>query len=163
MLTDQFIETIYHAAPLQDIGKVGIPDAILLKPGKLMSDEFAMMTRHTVIGAETLQRVLERYPNNAFIKMGIELTRSHHERWDGTGYPDRLAGEAIPLSARILAVADVYDALRSKRPYKEPFDHVKTCAIICESSGSYFDPAIVAAFVTIEAEFERVSAEMQER
>ncbi|MBP1467842.1 response regulator [Candidatus Chloroploca sp. M-50] len=162
ILTDQFIENIYHAAPLHDIGKVGIPDAILLKPGKLTSDEFTMMTRHTVIGAETLERVLELYPNNAFIKMGIELTRSHHERWDGTGYPDHLAGEAIPLSARILAVADVYDALRSKRPYKEPFDHAKTCAIICESAGSHFDPAIVDAFVTIEAEFERISKHMQD-
>jgi len=155
-ITDAFIENIYHAAPLHDIGKVGIPDAILLKPGKLTPEEFEIMKTHTTIGADTLQAVRTRYPKNAFINMGIALTRSHHEKWDGSGYPDGLAGEDIPLSARIMALADVYDALRSKRPYKEAFSQEKARAIIEEGAGRHFDPVVVEAFLTLEAEFNEI-------
>jgi putative two-component system response regulator len=97
--------------------------------------------------------VRRNYPENGFINMGIEIARSHHERWDGKGYPDGLSGEKIPLSARIMAVADVYDALRSRRPYKQPFSHEKACAIIQKDAGTHFDPAVVAAFVSLESSF----------
>jgi len=152
-ISPAFIDNIYHAAPLHDIGKIGIADSILLKPGKLTPDEFEIMKTHTTIGATTLQAVQHRYPGNAFIHMGIDLTRSHHEKWDGSGYPDGLAGEDIPLSGRIMAVVDVYDALRSKRPYKEAFSHEESCRIIEDGAGRHFDPAIVDAFTILKSEF----------
>ena len=155
-----FLENIYHAAPLHDIGKVGIADNILLKPGKLTLEEFEIIKTHTVIGANTLQIARSKYPRNALINMGIAITHFHHEKWDGSGYPVGLAGEDIPLAARIVAVADVYDALRSKRPYKDAFTHEKSYAIIREGSGSHFDPALVKAFTTMELEFARIRAEM---
>lgn len=145
-IDDQFINNLYFAAPLHDIGKVGIQDHILLKPGKLTPEEFEIMKTHVMIGVHTLESIRGRYPDNDFLNMGIDLTRSHHEKWNGRGYPDGLAGERIPLSARIMALADVYDALRSKRPYKSPFNHEISCEIIFESSGSHFDPVIVSAF-----------------
>ena len=157
-----FIEDIYHAASLHDIGKVGISDNILLKPGKLTPEEFEIIKTHTVIGANTLQTARSRYPRNVFINMGMAIARSHHEKWDGSGYPDGLAGEEIPLTARIMAVADVYDALRSKRPYKAAFTHEKSCAIIREGSGRQFDPALIEAFMTVEAEFAKIRAEMDD-
>lgn len=153
IVTDEFVENIYHAAPLHDIGKVGIPDRILLKPGKLSPEEFEIMKTHTTLGARTLERVLEEYPGNGLVKMGITLTRYHHEKWDGSGYPDGLAGEDIPLGGRIMALADVYDALRSRRPYKEAFSHEQSAAVILEGRGSHFDPAVVDAFRECEAEF----------
>jgi len=152
-LSPAFIENIYHASPLHDIGKVGITDNILLKPGKLTAEEFEIMKSHTVIGAGTLQTVHSKYPNNAFLGVGIDIARSHHEKWDGSGYPDGLVGEQIPLSARIMAIADVYDALRSKRPYKEPFSHEKSYGIIIEGAGRHFDPVVVEAFMALETEF----------
>ena len=129
-VTPSFIANIGHASALHDIGKVGIPDRVLLKPGRLDDGEFAIMRSHTVLGANTLAAVREQYPSNAFVNMGIAIARSHHERWDGSGYPDGLAGDAIPLPARILTVADQYDALRSTRPYKPAFDHQRAYAII---------------------------------
>lgn len=151
MLIDKdFIENIFYASPLHDIGKVGIPDNILLKPGKLTSEEFEVMKTHTTIGAETLEVVTKRYPKNKFIKMGLDIARSHHEKWDGSGYLDGLAGDKIPLSARIMALADVYDALLSKRPYKEAFTREITRDIIVQGSGSHFDPMVVEAFLAIE-------------
>lgn len=161
-ITDAFMENIYHAAPLHDIGKVGIADNILLKPGKHTPEEFEIMKTHTTIGAMTLQRVRAMYPQNAFVNMGIALTRSHHEKWDGSGYPDGLSGEDIPLSGRIMALADVYDALRSKRPYKEAFSHEKSCKIIREDDGKHFDPAVMDAFVSCESEFASVSENMKD-
>lgn len=152
-IDQSFIDNIYHAAVLHDIGKVAIPDKILLKPARLTPEEFEIMKTHAALGAETLRTVYLQYPKNAFLSIGILLTLSHHEKWDGSGYPDGLAGEDIPLSARIMAVGDVYDALRSKRPYKEPFSHEKSCSIIMEGTGKHFDPTIIAAFSAIEADF----------
>lgn len=146
-----FIKNIYHAAPLHDIGKVSVADNILLKPGKLTPEEFEAIKTHSMLGAETLETVRANYPGNQFINLGIEITRSHHEKWDGSGYPDGLSGKKIPLSARIMAVADVYDALRSRRPYKEPFSHEKAYDIIKKEANSHFDPVIVSAFVSLES------------
>ena len=162
-ITDDFLRNIYNSAPLHDIGKVGIPDNILLKPGKLAQEEFEIMKTHTTIGAATLQAVQHRYPNNQFINMGVVLTRSHHEKWDGSGYPDGLVGEDIPLSGRIMALADVYDALRSKRPYKEAFTHEKAREIIAEGAGSHFDPGIVKAFLALENEFAAIRERMGDK
>jgi putative two-component system response regulator len=161
-IQDSFIQNIYHASPLHDIGKVGVADSILLKPGKLTSEEFEIIKTHTIIGARTLERVRERYPQNAFVNMGITLTRSHHEKWDGSGYPDGLSGEDIPLSGRIMALADVYDALRSKRPYKEPFSHAQSLKIIKKDTGSHFDPAVVKAFLALEPEFAEIRDRMDD-
>jgi putative two-component system response regulator len=155
-VTPVFIDAIYHASPLHDVGKVGIIDSILLKPGKLSEEEFLVMKTHTTIGAATLEAVQRQYPNNAFIEMGIDIARHHHEKWDGSGYPDRLAGETIPLSARIMALVDVYDALRARRPYKEPFSHDRALTIIREESGRMFDPQIVQAFWPVQEQFDQV-------
>lgn len=155
-ITEEFIENIFHASPLHDIGKVGIPDSILLKPGKLSQDEFEIMKTHTSLGADTLEAVRSKYPRNAFINLGIAIARYHHEKWDGSGYPDGLEGEEIPLGARIMAVADVYDALRSKRCYKQAFSHEKSCEIIFSGSGAHFDPTIIEAFKELMDQFEEI-------
>lgn len=144
-----FCEKLHHASILHDIGKVAIADKILNKPGTLSSDEYTVMRTHTQIGSGTLAKLHEQNPNNYFIKLGIEITRSHHERWDGTGYPDGLKETQIPLSARIMAIADVYDALVSKRPYKPAYTHEKAIEIIKEESGTHFDPDIVEIFLNI--------------
>jgi putative two-component system response regulator len=152
-----FVENIVHASPLHDVGKVGIRDAVLLKPGKLTPEEFAEMKTHTTLGARTLEAVEGQYPNNAFIRMGIEIARWHHERWDGKGYPEGLSGTDIPLSARIMAVADVYDALRSNRCYRPALSHEKSREIIFEGRGTHFDPDVVEAFRGLETTFETES------
>ena len=156
IIDQTFSSIIFFACSLHDIGKVGIPDHILLKAGKLNAEEFEVMKTHTLIGALNLESVYEKYPNNKLIKMGIAIARSHHERWDGTGYPDGLAGETIPLEARIMALVDVYDALRSQRSYKPAFPHDKALAIINESSGTQFDPNIINVFNRIESDLERI-------
>lgn len=161
-INDAYVENIYHAAPLHDIGKVGILDAILLKPGKLTPEEFEIMKTHTVIGAKTLQAARDKYPKNAFLNMGIGLARAHHEKWDGTGYPDGLAGEDIPLCGQIMALADVYDALRSKRPYKPSFSHEKSCGIILEGAGKHFDPAVISVFKAVERDFADIRERMSD-
>ncbi|MHB1456488.1 MAG: HD domain-containing phosphohydrolase [Armatimonadota bacterium] len=162
IVNDAFVDYVGKASPLHDIGKVGIPDAILLKPGKHTPEEFDIMKQHTVIGAQTLATAQNRYPRNQFISMGVEIARSHHERWDGTGYPNGLAGAAIPLAARIMAVTDVYDALRSTRCYKEAFTHEKSCGIILQGRNTQFDPVVVDAFLTQKQEFERIYTEMDD-
>ncbi len=156
-ITPSFIDTIYYASPLHDVGKVGITDSILLKPGKLSEEEFMVMKTHTTIGAITLESVYKQYPHNEFIKMGIDIARHHHEKWNGRGYPDGLSGEAIPISARIMAVVDVYDALRARRPYKVPFTHERALKIIRDESGLAFDPRIILAFNKVEDQFDAVS------
>ncbi len=161
-LTESFTKIIYQASPLHDIGKVGIPDRILLKPGKLTPPEFEIMKQHSQIGAETLQAVSNQYPHNPIVNMGIKIARSHHERWDGNGYPDGLAGEDIPLPARIMTVADIYDALRSRRIYKPAFSHADSCEIILNSRGSQLDPLLVDIFYEIQAELEAVFDRMKD-
>ncbi len=151
-----FVETIYAASPLHDIGKVGVPDQILLKPGRLDAQEWELMKTHTVIGAETLRAVHQQYGPNAFIGMGIEIAEGHHEKWDGSGYPRGLAGTDIALPARILALGDVYDALTSRRCYKAPFSHADSRALIVEARARHFDPAVVDAFLATEDEFIRI-------
>ncbi len=166
LVDEAFIETIFHASALHDIGKVGIPDSILLKPGKHTPEEWEIMKTHAAIGAETLSTVLKTYPNSAFLKMGKEIAKSHHERWDGSGYPQGLAGESIPFSARILVLADQYDALRNKRPYKPPFDAAKTYSIITEGDGrsdpKHLDPRVLAAFKGMAGEFEAIYEELKD-
>lgn len=153
VIDKDFVRNIQHASPLHDIGKFGIPDSILLKPGKLDSEEFEIMKTHVLIGERTLAKALKQYPGNGFLRMGREIARSHHEKWDGTGYPDGLTKDSIPVSARIMALSDVYDALRSDRPYKSGLSHQKSREIILEGSGSHFDPGVVEAFTAIEDEF----------
>ncbi len=160
-IDDAFVTTIFEAAALHDIGKVGISDVILLKNGRLAPAELDIMRTHVEIGAATLREVCAQYPGNGFLQMGLDIARAHHERWDGQGYTDGLAGEEIPLCARIMAVADVYDALRSERPYKSPFSHDKAVAIIRSESGTHFDPAVVAAFNAVEEEFRELSVKVR--
>ncbi|MDH5323910.1 MAG: response regulator [Gammaproteobacteria bacterium] len=157
-----FISDIYAASPLHDIGKVGIDDSVLLKPGKLTADEWQVMRLHPVIGAETLKEVDKQHPGNTLIRMGVEIASAHHERWDGGGYPYGLRGEEIPLVARILALGDVYDALTSKRCYKDAFSHEKSRGILVEGSGNHFDPEVVDAFIATEDEFKRVREYFQD-
>lgn len=161
-IDEAFVENIAVAAPLHDIGKVGISDNILLKPGKLTPEEFEIMKTHTLIGANTLQAAQSKYEGNGFLNMGILIARSHHEKWDGTGYPYGLAGEAIPLPARVMALADVYDALRSRRRYKPPYSHRKSVEIILEGAGRHFDPEVVNAFRAAEGEFAAIRLEIED-
>lgn len=160
-VTAKFVDTIYKASPLHDIGKVGIPDKILLKPGQLTDDEFAIMKTHVQVGHDTLATVAQQYDGNEFLKMGMEIALYHHEKWDGSGYPQGLAGDAIPLSARIMALADVYDALRSQRVYKEAFSHKKSVEIIRSGQGKHFDPLLVDLFVRHQDEFEALYQSIQ--
>lgn len=157
-----YCERLFHASPLHDIGKVGILDHILLKPGRLSPEEFDVMKTHTLIGAQTLEEVQQRFHHSEFLHMGIHIARSHHEKWNGMGYPDGLSREEIPLAARIMAIVDVYDAVRSKRVYKPPFPHDETCGIIRQESGSHFDPDLVEVFVGLEDAFDEVWENMRD-
>ena len=140
------IDQLARSAPLHDIGKVAIPDAILLKPGPLTPDEWTVMRTHPMHGWELLRRAALRIgEQGVFLTYAMEIARYHHEKWDGSGYPDGLAGADIPLAARLMAAADVYDALISRRPYKEPMSHEDALVWISSQSGSHFDPAVVAA------------------
>ena len=161
-LNDSFIDNLYQTACLHDLGKVSIPDAILLKPGKLNPDEFAIMKTHSLVGAKTLSAVLKRYPDNQFLGMGVKVARSHHEKWDGSGYPDGLIGPAIPLCARLVALSDFYDALTSKRCYRPAFSPEALPDMIQKRNGTHFDPDVVAAFEVIEDRFRHIQKVMQE-
>jgi putative two-component system response regulator len=141
-----FVDDIYQSSPLHDIGKVGIPDAILLKPARLTIEEFDIMKQHTVIGAKALEHAVQHNTSGGFLTMAIEIARHHHERFDGRGYPDGLAGQDIPLSARVLAVADVYDALTSPRVYKPAYEPELARQMIEDEKGEHFDPIVVEAF-----------------
>jgi adenylate cyclase len=158
ILTDDYIETLYHAAPLHDIGKVGIPDKILLKPGKLTDEEFEIMKTHASIGRDTLQKTETKDQDNSFLKMGAQIAGSHHERWDGKGYPDGLCDEKIPLCGRIMSICDVYDALISERCYKPAFSHEKAMNIIFGEKGALFDPRLVDGFFAIENTIKLIAA-----
>lgn len=159
----EFIRLIYLTAPLHDIGKVGIPDSVLLKPGRLSDREFEIMKTHALIGAQTLDAALRRFPEAKFLRMARDIAASHHERFDGSGYPGNLVGEEIPLSGRIVALADVYDALTSKRVYKEEFGHDLARSIIVQESGSHFDPVVVDAFIAVESQFIAIREKFSER
>ena len=157
---EHFIELLECCAPLHDIGKVGLPDHILLKPGKLDADERVIMQAHTMIGAETLQAIAENHASaHAFLDMAIAIARHHHERYDGTGYPDRLAGADIPLPARLVAICDVYDALRCRRIYKPALSHNATLQVMTDAAGAQFDPTLMKAFLACAPHFERIYRE----
>lgn len=147
LLTDAYIQRLTHSAPLHDIGKVGIPDHILLKPGRLDPEERLIIQTHTIIGAEAIEALAHDMLDAGFLCIAKEIARSHHERWDGLGYPDRLQGDAIPLAARLMSVADVFDALISRRVYKPALDFDTARAIIEQGRGTQFDPDVVDAFV----------------
>lgn len=157
----EYIRLIYLTSPLHDIGKVAIPDSVLRKPGVLTEAEFAIMKTHTQYGADTLEAALERFPDARFLNTARDIAASHHERWNGSGYPRGLAGEAIPLAARIVALADVYDALTSKRCYKDAFSHDHARSIIEKESGAHFDPHVVAAFLAAEEEFLQIQQQFR--
>ncbi|MCU0242553.1 MAG: response regulator, partial [Vicinamibacteria bacterium] len=163
VIDDDFIDNIYLTSPLHDIGKVGIPDAILLKPAILTVDEFDIMKTHTTIGAITLREVERQHPGNRLLETGIAVAESHHERWDGRGYPLGLSGAAIPLVGRIVALADVYDALTTRRPYKPAFSHEASRLEIVLSRGHHFDPAVVDAFIAREQDFIAISRNIDVR
>jgi putative two-component system response regulator len=152
-VTPAFIDNIFLTSPLHDIGKIGIPDFVLLKPGRLDDKEYKIMQKHTTIGYGALSTALERYPGEEYLKMSAEIALNHHEKYDGTGYPSGIKGEEIPLSARIVALADVYDALVSKRVYKSAMPHDTARSIILSERERHFDPVIVDAFLQCEHTF----------
>jgi putative two-component system response regulator len=156
------VETIYLTSPLHDIGKVGIPDAILLKPGSLDPAEFEIMKTHAIIGGKTLGQALAQYPGAKFLKTARDIAFWHHERFDGSGYPHGLGGNDIPVSARIVALADVYDALTSKRPYKTALPHERARQYILDQRARQFDPAIVDCFQRAERIFAEVSKRLSD-
>jgi putative two-component system response regulator len=157
-LSDADVDLLYKSAPLHDIGKVGIPDAILLKPGQLTPDEFNVMKRHTLIGRDAILAAESKLDKaNSFLALARDIALSHHEKWDGNGYPMGLKGEEIPLSARLMALADVYDALISKRAYKAAFSHEKSMSIIAEGKGKHFDPDAADAFLSMDDEIRAVA------
>jgi response regulator RpfG family c-di-GMP phosphodiesterase len=161
-ITDQYISDIYFSSILHDIGKVGIPDSILLKPGKLSKEEFEVIKRHSTIGGDVLKQVIAKINGRSFLTIGMHIAYFHHEKWNGAGYPNGLKKDEIPLSARIVALADVYDALTSMRSYKKAFSHEKAREIIAAERGKHFDPEIVDAFLVHEARFDQIRKEMQE-
>ncbi len=165
IVTSNYVNEIYEQAPLHDIGKVGISDDVLLKPGKLDKNEFELMKKHTLIGHEILERINKSSSVYGwkFFGMGANIAKSHQEWWDGSGYPDGLKGKKIPLCARIVAVADVFDALTSERPYKKAFDYEKSLRIITEGSGKHFDPDVIDAFLKAQDEIKRIYDHYNER
>lgn len=179
-MSPQYVQDIHIAAPLHDIGKVGTKDEILKKRGKLTGDEFELMKMHTIVGGDLMMELEDKLPGTTFFTRGREIAYHHHQRWDGTGYPNILTfgnsvayfveqgvgrplkGEEIPLSARIVALADVYDALRSRRVYKEPFSHEAAMEMIVADRGKHFDPAVVDAFVAIEPEILQIASSFKD-
>ena len=172
----ELTDRILLASPLHDIGKIGVPDAILLKQGRLTEDEWQVMRSHCQIGyhifmeefqgmdiySSRLGLVVDRHQKNPFLLLAAEIALNHHEKWNGSGYPRGISGEQIPIAARIVALADVYDALRSERPYKKAFDEEKTYQIIAEGAGSHFDPAVFEKFLENRQEFDDIYHELME-
>lgn len=153
-LSDMEVESILYAAPMHDVGKIGVPDRILLKPGKLDPDEWSIMKQHTTIGAQILQG-----SDAGFIEMAEVIALTHHEKWDGTGYPRGLRGAEIPLPGRLVAIVDVFDALTSERPYRKPFSQEEALEIVREGRGTHFDPEVADAFLAIEDEISSIRDE----
>ena len=157
-LNERTIETLFKSAPLHDIGKIGIPDHILLKPGKLTPEEFDIMKTHTTLGRSSIEEAERRLGMKVdFLTVAKEIAYSHQEKWDGSGYPEGLAGDAIPMSARMMAIADVYDALISKRVYKPAFSHEEACRILAEGRGTHFDPDMADAFAAVAEDFRDIA------
>ncbi len=157
-LSPDAIRLLFKSAPMHDIGKVGIPDAILLKPGRLTPEEFEVMKTHTTLGYEAIRRAeLSLGDELPFLRFAKEIALSHQEKWDGSGYPQGLAGDAIPVSARLMAVADVYDALISARVYKPAMSHAEARAILVQGRGQHFDPDVVDAFIAVEPQFRAIA------
>ena len=155
-INDKFIDTLYRTAPLHDIGKVGIPDQILLKRGKLTEEEYEIIKSHTTIGYQTLSSIRRQYGEMDFLNMGIDITYCHHERWDGNGYPRGLKNNEIPLSAKIVSIADVYDALTTDRVYKRAYSHEKSLKLMSKEKGKHFAPTIFDVFISINEQFNKI-------
>ena len=163
-LTAEKTAQIVTSAPMHDVGKIAIPDNILLKPGRLTGEEFEIMKLHSVRGYEILSQAQKNLgETGGFLETAKQIARSHHEKWDGSGYPDGLSGPAIPLPARMMAVADVYDAVRSERPYKKGMSHEQAVAILRESRGSHFDPQIVDIFLSFDEQVQRIRNQWDDR
>lgn len=162
ILDAEYIEFLFKTSPLHDLGKVGIKDEILLKPGKLTDLEFEIMKTHAELGYQSLKKAEACVIDKKFIELADEIARTHHEKWDGTGYPRGLKKEEIPLSGRIMALADVYDALISKRVYKDAFSHKEAKEIIVENSGTHFDPDLVEVFLEIEEELQEIASRFKD-
>lgn len=156
-VTSSFVRLIGISSALHDIGKVGVKDSILLKPGALDEPEWAFMQQHPVIGGKCIEEIERRLGNSNFLQMARAIALGHHERWDGTGYPNGVAGERIPLAARIVAIVDVYDALSTRRVYKDAKPHTECIAIIEDGAGQHFDPTLVDVFLRIESDFLRIA------
>jgi len=159
LLDDETIDLLYKSAPLHDIGKVGVPDGILLKPGKLSETEFEEMKRHAVIGRNAIRATERKLGNRSFLRFAHDIAYTHHEKWNGSGYPQGLRGEEIPLCGRLMALADAYDALISQRVYKPPLTHEEAVRIIIKDKGTHFDPDIVDAFLSVSEEFRKIARE----
>ncbi len=157
LLSPAYIDLLFKSAPLHDIGKVGVPDAVLLKPGKLNPEEWDEMKKHAEYGKDALENAELEYGTSSFLSVAKEIAYGHHEKWDGTGYPQGLSGEQIPLSARLMAVADCYDALISRRVYKPPFSHAEAAKIILDGRGKHFDPAVVDVFAQLQDAFIQIA------
>jgi len=162
VLTDEYIELLYKSAPLHDIGKVGVKDSILLKPGKLTYEEFEEMKKHTTYGGESLMVGIKELGEESFLTLAKEIALTHHEKWDGSGYPSGMSKKEIPISGRLMALSDVYDALISKRVYKGAFTHEEAKNIIVEGKGKHFDPDIVDTFIKVEAKFIEIMERFRE-
>jgi len=162
-ITNEFVEQLYKSSPLHDIGKVGIPDAILRKEGPLAPEEMAVMRRHPEIGGDTLRDVIERYEGHRFLRMGMEIAYCHHEHWDGSGYPRGLIGPQIPLAARIVALADAYDTITSRRPYKIALEHEEAVRRIERDRGAHFDPVLVDVFLHCHRDFAEIRGRLADQ
>ena len=161
-ITDTFLLQLSRSSALHDIGKVGIPDSILLKAGPLNHDEFQIMKRHTTIGGDTLRSVIDQTEHHDFLQMAMEIAYSHHEKWDGSGYPEGTVGDHISLSARIVALVDAYDAITSRRPYKEALSHEEALRRVEKDSGIHFDPVLVDTFLSNHDEFNTIRRSLAE-
>ncbi len=158
----EYVQLVYMTSPLHDIGKVGIPDSVLLKPGKFTAEEFEIMKQHTLIGGQTLGAAVRLHPEAQFLRMAYDIAMTHHERFDGRGYPQGLKGEEIPLCGRITALADVYDALTTRRVYKPKMSHEETRDMLVEGNGKHFDPDVVQAFRNREDNFAAINRRFDE-
>ena len=160
-ITDWNLDFLLPSVPLHDVGKIAISDLILNKPGKLTPEEFEIMKTHTTVGADAIERIMTHTEKHAFLDHALAIAGAHHEKWNGTGYPNNLCETNIPLEGRLMAVADVYDALVSARPYKKPFSHEEASKIIQDGSGSHFDPVLVDVFRRVENEFARIAKKIE--